>query len=99
MDLKLSKMAPRLLVLFRYHISDWAGFVDGWGFWWGGIAASAYPIGLVSIQDFRPCEDHSLAKNVGGAYGLHGPNGPNGPMGPWAHGPEKRLPELGPFQF
>ena len=30
-DLKLSKMVPQPLVLFRCHISDWDGFVDGWG--------------------------------------------------------------------
>ena len=39
--------------------------------------------------DFRPCEDHSPAKEMGGAHGpmgpwTHGPNGPMRPMGPWA---------------
>ena len=39
-------------------------------------------------KDFRPCEDHSPATNMGGAHG------PMGPMGPWA--PTILLPENDP---
>jgi len=39
-------------------------------------------------MEFRPCKDHSPAKQMGGAHGpIMGPMGPLGPWAPWDHGP------------